>query len=103
MEEEFNAPKPLMIKEQQQFEKLAEELLEGWANYKKLETRMKLLDSTVKKFLVDNGKTSYENKYGAVMIVKQNRRILDRSLIDNIELYKVDAEVALMYKSTKKQ
>jgi hypothetical protein len=100
-EQEFTV-KPMKINGEEQFEKFAEELLKGWAEYKKLDTRMKLLDASIKKFLVDNDKTTYENKYGSVVIVNQNRRVLDRSLIEDIEKYKVDTEVKFMYKSTKK-
>ena len=98
--EQYEA-KPINLKEEQ-FEKFAEELLKNWAEYKKLESRMKLLDASVKKYLIDNNKISYENKYGSLAVVIQNRRVLCRELIDDIEKYKVDSEIKLMYKTTKK-
>lgn len=100
-EQEFSV-KPIAIKGEEQFEKFAEELLKGWDEYKNLEKRMKLLDASVKKFLLDNDKTHYENKYGEVIIITQHRTVLDRSLIEDIEKYKVDTEVKIMFKTTKK-
>ena len=52
--------------------------------------------------MVDNDKQTHENVYGALCVISQNRRVLDRSLIDDIEQYKVDAEFKMMYKSAKK-
>lgn len=91
--------KPLNVKDKLQFEKLAEELLNNWAEYKKLKSRMELLDSTCKKYMVDNDMNIYGNDKGNLMIVEQGRRILDRTLIDDIEKYKVDAKVKMMFKS----
>lgn len=61
---------PLNVKDKLQFEKLAEELL-----------------------------NIYGNDKGNLMIVEQGRRILDRTLIDDIEKYKIDAKVKMMFKS----
>lgn len=94
--------KTISVKSVRQFEQMSEELLKNWTSYKQLDARMKLLDASVKKYMVDNDKQTYENQYGALCIVSQNRRVLDRSLIDDIEQYKVDAEVKIMYKSAKK-
>lgn len=91
--------KPLNVKSYEQFVKMSEELLKNWADYKKLDSRMKLLDASVKKYMTDNNKNNYENKYGNIFIMKQNRRVLDRSLIEDIEKYKIDSEVKVMYKS----
>lgn len=102
MSEETIEAKPMNVKNSEQFEQFAEELLKNWQDYKKLDTRMKLLDATVKKYLVDNGKVSYENVYGSVSLITQNRRVLDRSLINDIEQYKVDSEVKMMFKQPKK-
>ena len=101
-EEQEYETKPLSVKSFQQFEQMSEELLKGWAEYKKLDTRMKLLDASVKKYLIDNCKIAHENKYGHLSIVTQNRRMLDRSLIDDIEQYKIDTEIKMMYKSAKR-
>ena len=92
--------KTVSVKTFQQFEQMSEELLKNWTEYKKLDTRMKLLDASVKKYMTDNGKRTYENEYGALCIVSQNRRMLDRSLIEDIEKYKVDAVLNMMYKSS---
>ena len=94
--------KTISVKSVRQFEQMSEELLKNWTEYKKLDTRMKLLDASVKKYMTDNDKQTHENQYGALCVVTQNRRMLDRSLIDDIEQYKVDAEVKMMYKSAKK-
>ena len=94
--------KTINVKSVQQFEEMSEELLKNWSEYKKLDSRMKLLDASVKKYMVEQNKQTYENRYGALCIVSQNRRALDRSLIEDIEKYKVDTEVKLMYKSPKK-
>lgn len=84
MAEEFeNTIKPISLKEEQ-FEKFAEELLKNWAEYKRLDTRIKMIDASVKKYLLDNKKISYENKYGSLAIVVQQRRVLNRELIDDI-------------------
>lgn len=101
-EEREYEPKSINVKSVEQFEQMSEELLKGWTEYKKLDTRMKVLDASVKKYMVDNDKTTYENKYGALCVVCQNRRVLDRSLIDDIEQYKIDTEIKMMYKSAKK-
>ncbi len=93
--------KTMNIKSFQQFEKMTDELLKGWSEYKKLDSRMKLLDESIKKYMIDNDRQFYENEYGALCIVSQNRRVLDRSLIEDIEQYKVDAVFKMMYKSSK--
>jgi hypothetical protein len=91
--------KPQAIKNKETFEKMASEMLSNWKEYKKLDARMKLLDSSTKKYMVDNKMKVYENQYGSLMIVEQNTRVLDRSLIDDIEQYKVDTVRKIMYKS----
>ena len=94
--------KTIKVKNVKQFEQMSEELLKNWTEYKKLDTRMKLLDASVKKYMVENDKQVYENKYGSLCVVSQNRRVLDRSLIEDIEQYKIETEIKIMYKSAKK-
>lgn len=102
MESEYEV-KPQTIKSQENFERMAEEMLKGWDEYKSLRSRMELLDASVKKYMIDNNKVFHENAYGSVTIVRQTRRVLDRSLIEDIEKYKVAMDVNMAYKSTKKQ
>lgn len=100
MEQEYEV-KPVQVKNSEQFEKMAEELLKGWTEYKKIRNRMELLDASIKKYMVDNELKFYENEYGHVSIVEQGRRVLDRSLIEDIERYKVDTKFKMMFKSPK--
>jgi hypothetical protein len=100
MSEEPEYPvKPLEIKNRQQFEEMALEILGGWTDYKKIKTRMELLDASCKAYMVKNDMKTFENENGAFCIVVQERRILDRALIDDIEKYKINARVNIMYKS----
>jgi hypothetical protein len=99
MDEEQYTQKTVPVNNEKQFEQMSEELLKNWKEYKKLDTRMKLLDASVKKYMTDKKLYMHENKYGHLLIVTQNRRVLDRALIDDIEKYKVDAEFFMMYKS----
>lgn len=101
-DEEQYEQKTISVKNVKQFEQMSEELLKNWTEYKKLDARMKLLDSSVKKYMVKKDMQTYQNKYGALCVVSQNRRVLDRSLIDDIEQYKIDTEFKIMYKSAKK-
>jgi hypothetical protein len=80
---------------------MADEMLGAWKEYKKLDARMKLLDASTKKYMVDNKMDVYKCDKGSLMIVEQNRRMLDRALIDDIEKYKIDAKVHICYKSAK--
>jgi hypothetical protein len=91
--------KPQDIKNKEQFEKMASEMLSHWTEYKKLDARMKLLDASTKKYMIDNKMKVYESKSGEIVIVEQLRRVLDRSLIEDIEQYKIDAKVKLSFKS----
>lgn len=91
--------KPQDIKNKEQFEKMASEMLSHWTEYKKLDARMKLLDASTKKYMIDNKMKVYETKNGEIVIVEQLRRVLDRSLIDDIEQYRIDARVKLSFKS----
>jgi hypothetical protein len=99
MEQEFET-KPQEINGKEQFEKMASELLKEWKDYKKLDSRMKLLDASTKKYMIDHDIKFYENENGTLNIVKQNQRVLDRALIQDIESYKVDTKRILMYKSS---
>ena len=101
METVEHETKPQEIKSKEQFEKMANEMLSQWKEYKKLDARMKLLDASTKKYMVDKGMKMYECDKGDIMIVKQKRRQLDRALIDDIEQYKVDTECMIAYKSPK--
>lgn len=94
--------KTICVKSVQQFEQMSEELLKNWTEYKKLDARMKLLDASVEKYMIEKDMRTWENKYGALCVVSQNRRVLDRSLIMDIEAYKVDTEVKIMFKSARK-
>ncbi len=98
METEYET-KPQDIKSKEQFEKMASEMLSNWTEYKKLDARMKLLDASTKKYMVDNKIKIYENDHGSLMIVEQKVRVLDRALIDDIEKYKIDTKRKIMYKS----
>ena len=98
-EEEDHAQKTIVVSSEDKFIKMFDELLGGWEQYKKLDARMKLLDASVKKYMVDNNMKSYERDTGASVIINQNRKVLDRSLIDDIEKYQVAASVKIMYKS----
>ena len=64
-----------------------------------MDNRMKLLDASVKKYMIKKGLKSCERAAGSVFLIEQSRRMLDRALIDDIEKYKVDAKITLMYKS----
>lgn len=97
-EQEFEV-KALEIKDSNKFEDFAEELLSNWKEYKRLDARMKLLDVSCKKYMIDKNLDNYSNEYGKLFIIKQNRRVLDRALIKDIEKYKVDSVVNMMYKS----
>ena len=94
--------KTINVKSDEQFKQMSEELLKNWTEYKKLDTRIKLLDASIKKYMVDNKMQFYENNFGSLCVITQNRHVLDRSLIEDIEKYKVDTEVKIMYKSAKK-
>jgi len=101
MDQEFEI-KPISVKSLEQFEKMSEELLSQWTEYKKLDAKMKLLDSSVKNYMIKNGMNTYKNNHGNLSIITQTRNILDRNLIDNIEQYKVESEINIMFKSAKK-
>ena len=96
MESEYET---IRINNKEQFEKMASEMLKNWKEYKKMDTRMKLLDASTKKYMIDNDMKIHECNEGALMIVEQNRRILDRTLIDDI--YKIDSKVNICFKSPK--
>ncbi len=98
METEYET-KPQDIKSKEQFEKMASEMLSHWREYKKLDARMKLLDASTKKYMVDHDMNTYENEKGKITVIEQCRRVLDRSLIDDIELYKIDTRVKMSFKS----
>ena len=95
--------KTIKVKNLSQFESMSLELLKNWTAYKQLDAKMKLLDASVKKYMVENDKQTHENMYGALYVVSQSRRVLDRTLIEDIEQYKVDTEIKMMYKSANKQ
>lgn len=82
-EHEIYEAKPLNVKSEEQFNNMTEELLRNWGEYKKLNTRMKILDATVKKYTADNNIKAYSNKHGDLNMVTQSRRLLDRSLIND--------------------
>lgn len=100
-EEQEYQVKTLNVKSVKQFEQMSEELLKNWTEYKKLDARIKVLDASVKKYMLENNMKTWENNHGALCVVSQNRRVLDRSLIDDIEMYKVNTEIKIMYKSAK--
>jgi hypothetical protein len=60
---------------------------------------MRLVNPTAKKYMVDNNIDLYKCEKGKIAIVEQNRRVLDRGLIEDIEQYKVDAVVKMSFKS----
>lgn len=98
MELEHETTKPQSIKSKEQFEKMASEMLAGWKEYKKIENRMKLLDASTKKYMLDNDMDEYRCDGGKITIIEQSRKVLDRALIDDIEKYKVDTSVKMSFK-----
>lgn len=72
--------KPQNIKNKEQFEKMAGEMLSAWKEYKKLDARMKLLDASTKKYMIDNDMDKYRCDRGIITIVDQNRKVLDREI-----------------------
>jgi len=91
----------IRINNKEQFEKMASEMLTNWTQYKTLRARMELLDASTKKYMIDNNMDEYKCEKGKLTIVEQNRRVLDRSLIDDIEKYKLDSKIKMCFKSPK--
>ncbi len=82
-----------------QFERMADELLKNWTEYKKLKSRMELLDASCKKYMCETNMKTYENEHGALMLVHQSRRVLNRALIEDIEKYKSSVKFSMLYKN----
>lgn len=91
--------KPQAIKNREKFEDMAMEYLGKLTEYKKMKARMDILDASLKKYMLDNNMEDYKNDNGKLTMIVQNRRVLDRSLIDEIGNYMVDSKVNLMFKS----
>ena len=98
-ENEHYEQKTIQVKNVQQFEQMSAELLKNWTEYKKLDARMKTLDASVKKYMIATGLKTYTNEHGELNVVAQNRLMLDRSLIEDIEKNKVTAKVSILFKS----
>lgn len=99
--DELTGVKPQIIKNQEKFEAMATEFLSKLTEYKKLEARMKLLDASCKKYMLDNDMKNFSCESGELTVVQSNRLMLDRSLIDDIEQYKVPMKITMMYESAK--
>jgi hypothetical protein len=80
-------------------EKLADELLSKWAEYQTLKKRMELMDGKVKDEMIKKNIKVHECSSGTIMIVSQNRQVLNRELIPNIEDYMENTTVLMSFKS----
>lgn len=98
-EEEIDYPvKPMKIGDKEKFEKLANEMLTGWKEFKNIEKRMKLLDASCKDYMLKNNMDNYKCNNGVIAITKRMQNRLDRTLINDIELYMVESEMNFSYK-----
>ena len=91
--------KPLILDSEEKFQQMATELLSKLDNYKRLKSRIDLLDSTCKNYMLTNEMNRFENKAGVLTIVKQKRQVISPEFIDEIEKYKVNKVMMIMYKS----
>ncbi len=91
--------KPMVITGTDQFNSMTEELLSNWSDFKRLEKRMKLLDASVKKYMLETGMEFHKCIYGSLNMVTQTRRVLDKSLVKDIESFKVNTKVKMLFKS----
>lgn len=92
--------KPIIIKDDK-IEEYAKELLGNWKQYKELKKRMELLDASIKLYMINNNLTELKCDKGHCALIKQTRNALDRTLIKDIEQYKVTKTITLMFKSPK--
>jgi hypothetical protein len=100
MSTEYSEVKPQNISNDDKFNKMADELLSNWSEYKKLDKKMKMLDVSLKKYMVDNNMTHYKNNNGSLTVISQSRQMLNRSLIEDIEQYYEDTDIKIMFKSS---
>lgn len=87
------------MKDEEHFEKCASELQSKWTEPQKLDARMKLLDATCKKYMLDHKMKLFENSQGTLSVIEQIHFMLGRSLIDEIDQYKVPTKIVRMHKS----
>ena len=100
-EEIIYTVKPVGIKSEEKFKQMADEMLANWAEYKKLDTRMKLLDASTKQYMLDNHMDKYESSKGKINIIPQQRRMLNRALIEDIDQYMESRIINISFKSAK--
>lgn len=101
MEEIQHEVKPLKVKDKEQMEKYADELLGKWKEYSLLKKRMDTLNSTISTYMKTNNVDVIQVGNGKLFMQKQTRNVLDRSLIDEIEKYYKETEFIMIYKSPK--
>jgi len=103
LEENFNLnqTKPIISEDKTTFEEYANELLALMPSFKKLDARVKILNETCKKYMLDNNIKVHECKNGDLMLRSGSYHVLNRLLIPDIEIYKEDVIRHMLFKNTK--
>jgi len=95
----INQIKPMTITSSEKIEQLGEEYLTKLSDFKKLKNKMETIEATVKNYLIENNLDILKCKSGKFNIINQDKMVLDRSLIEDIDKYKVNTKYKMMYKS----
>lgn len=66
--------------------------------FNKLTKRMKLIEEKIKKEMIKKEINYYKSQNGTFTLIHQNRMMLNRSLIPNIEDYMENTTVCMLYK-----
>lgn len=97
MDQEYEA-KPMSIKNKEQVEKYANELLSKWEDFSALKKRMDVLNSTLKKYMEENDLKNLQVENGSLVLMTQKRNVLNRALIDDIDQYYELTQVKMLFK-----
>lgn len=76
------------------------EYFSKFEEFNELTKRMKLIEEKIKKEMIKKEINYYKLQNGTLTLVHQNRMMLNRSLIPNIEDYMENTTVCILFKST---
>lgn len=87
------------IEDNSKIEEMCDYVLTNLEFYKEMDKKMKLYNDEIKKYMEKNNKISLKTKKGVFTLIKQSRKFLDRTLIQDIEKYYKNMKVSLLYKT----
>ena len=81
-------------------EKFEREALSKLEEYKKIDKTMKQYTSNCKEYMLKNCIQDYRNDSGVLFLKTQNRNVLNRELIPDIEQYYEEKQLSILTKNS---